>query len=281
MSAGTLFVLATPLGNLGDLSARAIEVLRSAAVVAAEDTRHSRRLLSAIDAHPGELLSFHAHSERGRTEALIGILVGGRDIALITDAGTPGVSDPGPELVAAAQDAGIAVVPIPGPSAVTTALQASGLPADRYLFLGFLPRKGPDRRSRLADVATSPWTVVLYEAAPRLVALLTDLETVAGPTRVAVVARELTKLHEEFRRDTLPALRTHFTAEPPRGEITVVVAGRPAAEAADDATPDPAEVSRMVSARLAAGESRREVARRVSAEFGLSRNDAYRLVMEH
>ncbi|MEZ4377858.1 MAG: 16S rRNA (cytidine(1402)-2'-O)-methyltransferase [Gemmatimonadales bacterium] len=280
MPVGTLFVLATPLGNLSDLSARALEVLRGAPVVAAEDTRHSRRLLSAIDAHPDELVSYHAHSEPGRIAQLLAIVQGGRDLVLITDAGAPGVSDPGGELVAAAHEAGVPVVPIPGPSAVTTALQAAGLPADRYLFLGFLPRKGPERRARIAEVATSPWTVVLYEAAPRLVALLTDLEAAAGPGRTAVVARELTKLHEEIRRGDLAALRSHYEAAAPRGEITLVVAGRPAEEALRAAAPDTAEVERCIAAWLDAGESRREVARRVSAEFGMSRNDAYRLVME-
>lgn len=281
MSLGTLYVLATPLGNLADLSARAAEVLRRVPVVAAEDTRHSRRLLSAIDAHPAELVSYHAHSDDGRIAQLLAVAQGGRDLVLITDAGAPGVSDPGGELVAAAHAAGITVVPIPGPSAVTTALQAAGLPADRYLFLGFLPRKGPERRARLAEVGASPWTVVLYEAAPRLVSLLTDLEAAAGPTRTAVVARELTKLHEEIRRGELAALRTHYTETAPRGELTVVVAGRSADEADRATAPDAEEVARSIAAWLAAGESRREVARRVSAEFGLSRNDAYRLVMEH
>jgi len=225
-------------------------------------------------------VSYHAHSEPGRIAQLLAIVQGGRDLVLITDAGAPGVSDPGGELVAAAHEAGVPVVPIPGPSAVTTALQAAGLPADRYLFLGFLPRKGPERRARIAEVATSPWTVVLYEAAPRLVALLTDLEAAAGPGRTAVVARELTKLHEEIRRGDLAALRSHYEAAAPRGEITLVVAGRPAEEALRAAAPDTAEVERCVAAWLDAGESRREVARRVSAEFGMSRNDAYRLVME-
>ncbi len=277
-SPGTLYVLATPLGNLGDLSERAIRTLREVPVVAAEDTRHSRRLLSAIDAHPAELLSYHAHSGVGREEQLVQVLLDGRDVALITDAGTPGVSDPGVLLVAAARDAGITVVPIPGPSAVTTALQASGLAADRYLFLGFLARKGAERRRQLADVAASPWTVVLYEAPLRLVALLTDLEGVAGSERRVVVARELTKMYEEFRAGSLADVRAHFEETPARGEITVVFEGR--GSRVEDAAPDPEVIDRAIADALAAGESRREVARRVSAEFGVPRNDAYRRVMD-
>jgi len=275
---GTLYVLATPLGNLGDLSERAIRTLRDVPVVAAEDTRHSRRLLSAIDAHPAELLSYHAHSDAGREEQLVQVLMAGRDVALITDAGTPGVSDPGAAFVALARNAGVTVVPIPGPSAVTTALQASGLPADRYLFLGFLARKGTERRRQLADVAASPWTVVLYEAPPRLVALLADLEAVAGSERRVVVARELTKLHEEFRAGSLAEVRAHFEETPARGELTVVFEGR--GSRIEDAAADPDVIDRVIADALAAGESRREVARRVSTEFGVPRNDAYRRVMD-
>ncbi|HET9064889.1 MAG TPA: 16S rRNA (cytidine(1402)-2'-O)-methyltransferase [Gemmatimonadales bacterium] len=277
-SSGTLYVLATPLGNLGDLSERAIRTLRDVPVVAAEDTRHSRRLLSAIDAHPAELLSYHAHSDAGREEQLVHMLMAGRDVALITDAGTPGVSDPGVALVALARSAGVTVVPIPGPSAVTTALQASGLPADRYLFLGFLARKGAERRRQLADVAASPWTVVLYEAPPRLVALLADLEAVAGGERRVVVARELTKLHEEFRAGSLAQVRAHFEETPARGELTVVLEGR--GSRIEDTAADPDMIDRVIADALAAGESRREVARRVSTEFGVPRNDAYRRVMD-
>lgn len=277
-SPGTLYVLATPLGNLGDLSERAIRTLREVPVVAAEDTRHSRRLLSAIDAHPAELLSYHVHSGTGREAQLVRLLLEGRDVALITDAGTPGVSDPGVLLVAAARDAGVTIVPIPGPSAVTTALQASGLAADRYLFLGFLARKGAERRRQLADVAASPWTTVLYEAPPRLVALLADLEAVAGNDRQVVVARELTKLHEEFRAGSLAHVRAHFEETPARGEITVVFEGR--GSRVEDAAPDPEVIDRVIADALAAGESRREIARKVSAEFGIPRNDAYRRVMD-
>ena len=180
----TLYVVATPLGNLADLSPRAADCLRQVAVVAAEDTRRTRGLLAHLGAHP-QLLSFHAHSGPRRTEVLLEILSEGRDVALVTDAGTPGVSDPGPELVAAVRKAGFAVVPLPGASAVTVALSGSGLPADRYLMLGFVPRKGAERTRLLARATQEEWPVVFFEAPGRLAALLQDLGRVASPERRA------------------------------------------------------------------------------------------------
>ncbi len=272
---GTLYVVATPLGNLGDLSPRAAETLRQAAVVAAEDTRRTRGLLSHLGASP-TLLSFHAHSGDRRVESLLAILADGRDVALVTDAGTPGVSDPGVDLVAAALEAGYVVVPIPGPSAVATALSAAGLPADRYLFLGFLPRKGGERTRLLARVASEEWSVVLFEAPPRLAALLGDLVAAAGPDRRALVARELTKMHEELRAGSLAQLADYYSTVEPRGEITVVVEGTGVPPAPPDRTADATEEA---TALLADGLSRREVARRLTETMGISRNDAYRLVM--
>ena len=277
MPSATLYVIGTPLGNLGDLSTRVTEILRSVPVVAAEDTRRTRGLLSAIAAHPERLLSYHAHSRDDREALLLEILAEGRDVALVTDAGTPGVSDPGAALVARARAAGHAVVPIPGPSAVATALSASGLPADRFLFLGFVPRKGRERAALLEEVSRAPWTIVLFEAANRLVELLDDLAMAAGD-RDAVVCRELTKVHEEFRAGTLAELAAHYREAPPLGEVTLVIAGngrRPEPVAADLAA-----VGEAIRVALAAGESRREVVRRVAAEFGIPRNEAYRLVME-
>jgi 16S rRNA (cytidine1402-2'-O)-methyltransferase len=272
---GTLYVVATPLGNLGDLSPRAAEVLRQAAVVAAEDTRRTRGLLSHLGASP-TLLSFHAHSGERRVDTLLEILKDGRDLALVTDAGTPGVSDPGTDLVAAALEAGFVVVPIPGPSAVAAALSAAGLPADRYVFLGFIPRKGTERSRLLARAAAEEWSVVLFEAPTRLVALLQDLAAAAGPGRMALVARELTKLHEELRRGTLAELADYYSMTPPRGELTIVVEGTGAPAAPPDRTADALEEA---TALLAEGLSRREVARRITETMGISRNDAYRLVM--
>jgi 16S rRNA (cytidine1402-2'-O)-methyltransferase len=273
---GTLYVVATPLGNLGDLTARATELLRAVPVVAAEDTRRTRGLLSHLGASP-TVLSYHAHSEERRLEGLLQILRDGRDIALVSDAGTPGVSDPGADLVAAARAEGITVIPIPGPSAVATVLSASGFSADRYLFLGFVPRKGSERTRLLARAAAEEWSVVLFEAPSRLAALLRDLALAAGPERQAVVGRELTKLHEEFRADTLAGLLNYYSEVPPRGELTIVLQGTGVAAMPADRTEDAVEHATVL---LAQGLTRREVVRRLTETLGLPRNDAYRLVME-
>jgi 16S rRNA (cytidine1402-2'-O)-methyltransferase len=273
---GILYVVATPLGNLGDLSARASEVLRTVPVVAAEDTRRTRGLLTHLGVAP-QLLSYHAHSEERRLEGLLEILHEGRDVALVSDAGTPVVSDPGTDLVAAARASGITVVPIPGPSAVATALSAAGLKGDRYLFLGFVPRKGGERTRLLVRAAAEEWTVVFFEAPTRLTDLLEDLARVAGGGRRAVVARELTKLHEELRAGTLDELAGYYTEHPPRGEITLVVEGTGAPEEPPDRTAEAVEQATLL---LAEGLTRREVVRRLSETLGLPRNDAYRLVME-
>ena len=273
---GTLYVVATPLGNLGDLSTRAVEVLRRVPVVAAEDTRRTRGLLSHLGVAP-TLLSFHAHSTEHRLETLLEILHSGRDVALVSDAGTPSVSDPGTDLVALAQEGGLAVVPIPGPSAVATALSAAGLPADRYLFLGFIPRKGKERTRLLNRAAAEEWSVVLFEAPTRLVSLLEDLLRVAGPERTVVVARELTKIHEDIRRGTLGELVDYYTGVPPRGELTVVLHGRSEPVAEPDLTEDAIE---RATSLLAEGLTRKEVVRRLTESLGLPRNEAYKLVME-
>jgi 16S rRNA (cytidine1402-2'-O)-methyltransferase len=272
----TLYVVATPLGNLGDLTARATELLRTVPVVAAEDTRRTRGLLTHLGASP-LLLSYHAHSEDRRLETLLEILQGGRDVALVSDAGTPVVSDPGTELVAAAREAGITVVPIPGPSAVAAALSAAGLRGDRYLFLGFLPRKGAERGRLLARAAGEEWSVVFFEAPARLVDLLEDLAKLTGSDRRAVVARELTKLHEELRAGTLAELARYYSEHPPRGELTVVLDGAGAPAEPPDRTEDAVAQATQL---LADGLTRKEVARRLTEGLGLSRNDAYRLVME-
>jgi 16S rRNA (cytidine1402-2'-O)-methyltransferase len=242
--------------------------------VAAEDTRRTRGLLTHLGASP-RLLSFHAHSGEHRLDTVLDILLDGRDVALVSDAGTPGVSDPGADLVAAARAGGIAVVPIPGPSAVATALSAAGLPADRYLFLGFAPRKGGERTRLLARAAAEEWSVVLFEAPNRLGTLLQDLARVAGPERQVTVGRELTKLHEEFRSGTLAELADYYSEHDPRGEITVVLAGTGTPAPEEDRTEEAAEHAVEL---LAEGLSRREVARRLTESHGLSRNDAYRLV---
>ncbi len=273
--AGALYVVATPLGNLGDLSPRAAETLQRVATVAAEDTRRTRTLLTHVGSR-ADLLSFHAHSSEATLRRLLQLLAAGQDVALVTDAGTPAVSDPGAELVAAARARGIPVVTVPGPTAVAAALAVSGLAADRYLFLGFLPRKGGDRRRLLDRVAQSEWTVVLFEAPTRVAETLADLVAVCGPERPAAVARELTKVFEETRAGPLGELATHFADAPARGEVTVIVAGtgRPPQ---DERPPDPEERARAL---LAQGLTRKDVAERLADETGISRNTAYRLVNE-
>ncbi|HEY3109697.1 MAG TPA: 16S rRNA (cytidine(1402)-2'-O)-methyltransferase [Chloroflexota bacterium] len=217
---GTLYLVATPIGNLEDVSLRALRVLREARLIAAEDTRVTRRLLDhyQIAARP---ISLNAANERRRRPALLAALADG-DVALVSDAGTPTVSDPGADLVSAALEAGHAVVPIPGPSAVLAALAASGLGGGPFTFVGFLPRRGGERRGALARLVELPHPLVLFEAPTRLLATLGDLRAALGD-RPAAVARELTKLHEEVVRGELGALVAHFEARPPRGEVTLVV----------------------------------------------------------
>jgi 16S rRNA (cytidine1402-2'-O)-methyltransferase len=272
---GILYVVATPLGHLGDLTARAAELLRTVPVVAAEDTRRSRTLLTHLGASRPRLMSFHAHSGAGAAAGILRALAEGDDVALVTDAGTPGISDPGAALVAQVRDAGFSVVPLPGASAVSTALSAAGLPADRYLFLGFLPRKGAERARLLARAGQEEWTTVLFEAPGRVGALLADLVAVAGPARRAVVARELTKLHEDVSAGTLAELAARYSGEPAsvRGECTVVIEGAP-----PSTEPANSDKARPAADRLlAAGISRKEIAGLLSEWFGLPRNEAYRV----
>ncbi len=273
--AGTLYVVATPLGNLGDLSPRAADTLKQVAAVAAEDTRHSKPLLIHVGSR-AELVSFHAHSSERVLERILRILTGGRDVALITDAGTPGISDPGVALVAAAQDRRIPVVTIPGPNAVAASVAVSGISGDRYVFLGFLPRKGADRRRLLETIAQSEWTAVVFEAPNRVPELLADLAEACGPERRVAVSRELTKVFEETRVGTLQELSEYYADAPVRGEVTVVIAGtgKPRVE---QSPPDPGARARAL---LAEGFSRKDAADRLAEETGISRNTAYKLVNE-
>ncbi len=273
---GTLYVVATPLGHLEDLSARAKDILRAVPIVAAEDTRHTRKLLSHIGASP-RLLSFHAHSPPSRRGQLLEALEAGSDVALVSDAGTPGISDPGAALVQAVRAAGFSVVPIPGASAVIAALSASGLPADQFVFMGFLPRKGAERRRLLLRAAGEEWTTVLYEAPPRLVALLRDLAAAAGPDRVAIVCREISKVHEDIRHGTLSELASHFDSAPPKGEVTLVLAGTGRQRHAPH---DRDQLRSEARALLESGLTRRTVVDRLTRSTGLPRNEVYRLVME-
>ncbi len=270
---GTLYLVATPIGNLEDITLRALRVLREVDLIAAEDTRHTRKLLR----HHGidrPLTSYHEHNERARLPRLLEALAQG-DVALVSDAGTPALSDPGYHLVRAAWEAGHRVVPVPGPSAVTAALAASGLPTDTFLYLGYLPRRAAERRRLLADLAPERHTLVAFEVPHRLRAALEDLVATFGPDRSAALCRELTKVYEEIRRGTLADLAAHFRQVEPRGEFTLVIA--PAPEPARWAE---AEVRRALAERLAAGLSPSQAAREVAAESGWPRREVYRLATE-
>ena len=268
---GTLYVVATPIGNLSDVSLRALETLRAAPLVAAEDTRLTRRLWArhGIDT---PLVSYHARSGPGRRDQLLDHLASGADLALVTDAGTPLVSDPGAELVAEWAARGGRIVPIPGPSAVLAALVAAGLPAARWGFEGFLPRRGRERRERLARIATDDRTTVLFEAPGRTAATLADLAAACGADRPAAVCRELTKLHEEIRRGTLGELAAALAEVPVRGEVTVVVAG---AQAEPAALPPLEEGRAEVAALVARGMSRSSAAREIASRTGLPRRELF------
>jgi 16S rRNA (cytidine1402-2'-O)-methyltransferase len=270
---GRLFVVSTPIGNMGDFSFRAVETLRSVAVVLAEDTRHSRHLLDRYEiATPVE--SYHEHNEARMTPVVVARLQGGEDAALISDAGTPLLSDPGARLVRAAIEAGVRVIPIPGASALLAALVASGLGAERFTFYGFLPRKGRERAEMLGELATLRHTAVLYEAPGRVADTLQDILTSAGADRPAVVARELTKQFEEVRRGTLEELAVYYAGSPPRGEVVIMVGG-----AAID-TPSEDALRERARALRADGLSAREVVATLTAELGAPRNLAYRLAHE-
>ena len=282
-SRGTLYVVATPIGNLGDVTLRALEILRTVPLIAAEDTRHSRRLLER-NAIATRTISYHARSGTGRVETLLEHLRGGADLALVTDAGTPAVSDPGGELVAAWAAEGGTVVPIPGASAVLAAVAASGVAGARWSFEGFLPRTGRDRRERLERIAADERGTVLFEAPGRVAATLRDLAAACGAERPAAVCRELTKLHETIVRGTLAELadaaRSGATGDagiPARGEFVLVVGawleGVPASPADEAAALEAARAE--VEALVSSGTARGDAARRVAASSGLPRRRLY------
>lgn len=267
---GTVYVVATPIGNLEDLSPRAQRVLREVAAIACEDTRHTALLCQRYEI-PTPRVSLHAHNEAKRVPELLERLARGESIALVSDAGTPLVSDPGERLVAAALDAGFAVVPLPGPSAVLAALVASGFPTRAFAFMGFLPRKGAERARTLAALAAFPGTLVLFEAPNRAATTLADLHHVLGPRR-AVLARELTKRHETVLRGRLGEL----ALEELRGELTIVI---DAPSEAKPPAPDPQDLDTAADRLLGEGLSARDAARRLADAFGLPKRDAYARVL--
>jgi 16S rRNA (cytidine1402-2'-O)-methyltransferase len=274
--AGILYVVATPIGNLGDMTARAVETLRHVDLIAAEDTRRTGRLLAHLGiARP--LRSYYDAVEAERAPALVAELLAGRSIALVSDAGTPGIADPGYRLIAAAIAAGVTVVPIPGPSAITTFLPVSGLPTDRFAFEGFLPARASERRRRLATLVNEPRTLIFYESGHRLAASLADLASAFG-ARAAALGRELTKLHEEIVRDDLVALAARADTLIVKGELVIGVAGAPAV-AAGEVRADDEELAAEIRRRRAAGASVRDVAEDLARERGLNRRAVYRLAL--
>ncbi len=271
---GTLYVVATPIGNLEDFSPRAQRTLREVAVIAAEDTRVTRKLLQRFEI-PTPLTSFHAHSGAAKSEALLQRLRAGEDVALVSDAGTPGVSDPGGELIGAAVEEGITVVPIPGPSAVVTALSGSGLDPSRFYFHGFLPRSRGDRRRALEPLRTLPCTLVFYEAPSRAAETLGILAEVLGDRR-GVLARELTKKFEEFRRGPLSELQSGAAETEPRGECVILVEGA----SAPSGPAERQDATALLRELLASGMSTRDAARTAAEQLGMPRKEAYARALE-
>ncbi|NHC15353.1 16S rRNA (cytidine(1402)-2'-O)-methyltransferase [Motilibacter deserti] len=273
---GVLVLAGTPIGNPADAPPRLAAELAAADVVAAEDTRRLRRLCAALDVPPpARALSYFEANEVARTRELLEELERGARVLLVTDAGMPSVSDPGYRLVAAAVEAGVRVTAVPGPSAVLTALAVSGLPADRFCFEGFLPRKAGERARRLAELAAEPRTLLFFEAPHRLAAALADLATAFGADRPAAVCRELTKTYEEVRRGPLGEL-AEWAAGDVRGEITLVVAGAPPAAPGDV---DDAALAERVAARVEAGEDRKAALAAVAKEAGVPKKQVYAAVL--
>jgi 16S rRNA (cytidine1402-2'-O)-methyltransferase len=272
---GTLTVAAVPIGQPADASARLGAALRDAPVIAAEDTRRVRRLAAALGVQPaGRIVSYYDDIEPRRAAALLADLQAGRDVLLVTDAGMPGVSDPGYRLVSAAAQAGVRVTALPGPSAVTTALAVSGLPSDRFVFEGFPPRKPGERARRFAELADERRTLIFFESPRRLAATLAGLAAAFGAGRRAAVCRELTKTHEEVRRGTLAEL-ADWAGAGTLGEVTVVGGGAPGPNA-----PVPIEEAvRQVAARVEGGQPRRDAIPAVAAELGLQRRAVYNAVV--
>ncbi|HET8781998.1 MAG TPA: 16S rRNA (cytidine(1402)-2'-O)-methyltransferase [Pyrinomonadaceae bacterium] len=271
---GTLYLVATPIGNLADITHRAIDVLTNVAVIACEDTRHTRKLLQ----HYGistKTVSYHEHNEQERARQLIDILREGKDVAVVSDAGTPSISDPGFRLVRAAIENDVSVVPVPGPSALISALIAAGLPTDEFFFGGFLPARSNARRTKLSELRSIPATLVFYEAPHRLAETLKDAYEILGE-REAVVARELTKLHEELRRDRLSKLAEHYSTEDARGEIVLLI-DRNVLETAD--TTDTPSISALVDQFERDGLDHRAALKKAARELKLSRAEAYRRLL--
>ena len=272
---GALVLVATPIGNLGDISQRAIEALKAADIICCEDTRHSGKLLAHFGVTGKKLVVINEHTEYDAREEIVSLVASGSNVALITDAGTPGISDPGERLVVAVINAGGVVTAVPGASALTMALVISGLPTSRFVFEGFLPRSGAERTERLAMATTESRTTVFYEAPHRLVKTLSDLTTACGAMRGVVLARELTKLHEEIWRGTLQDANMLVAKTEPRGEYVIILE-----PAKPPAPPTDEELLAAIRAEIAKGVSRKDSAARVSARFGVAKRTVYELALQ-
>lgn len=270
---GTLYLVATPIGNLGDITTRAACILGEVLLIAAEDTRHTRKLLNHLHIQT-RLISYYEHNELSRLDSILDALKRG-DVALVSDAGTPALNDPGFLLVQAALEAGYKVSPIPGPSAPLAALVVSGLPTDRFTYLGYLPRKKTEREGTLQEIKNLPNTLIFLEVPHRLMVALQDIHTILGDREIAV-ARELTKLHEAVFRGTVSDAIGHYQNNPPRGEITLVIAGAPP----NLETWSQQQVERAIQMRLSLGETAPNLARDLAAESNWPRRDIYDLVTE-
>lgn len=271
---GTLYIVGTPIGNLEDITFRAVRILQTVDIISAEDTRHTGKLLQHFQIKTPQL-SYHEHNQQQRIPELIQQLSQGKTIALVTDAGMPGISDPGYELVKACVTAGISVVPVPGATAVITALSSAGLPSERFVFEGFLPIKGQERQLRLEALQTEPRTVIFYEAPHRVRQTLQDLSAVLGENRQLVLARELTKLHEEFWRGTIREAILHHTQREPQGEFTIVVAGAELVTPLLSEDALKAELQQLISQ----GISRSQASRQLAKATSLPRRQIYQLAL--
>ncbi|MBD2498609.1 16S rRNA (cytidine(1402)-2'-O)-methyltransferase [Nostoc sp. FACHB-280] len=271
---GTLYVVGTPIGNLEDITFRAVRILQTVDLIAAEDTRHTGKLLQHFQVKTPQI-SYHEHNRNSRIPEILEHLNHGKAIALVSDAGMPGISDPGYELIKACIDAGIKVVPIPGASAAITALSAAGLPTDKFAFEGFLPPKAQQRREYLETLQTESRTLIFYESPHRLTDTLQDLAEVFGDERQIVLARELTKLYEEFWRGTIADAIAHYQQREPQGEYTLLVAGTPATQLLLNETQLKAELQQLISQ----GISRSQASRQLAKFTSLSRREVYQLAL--
>jgi 16S rRNA (cytidine1402-2'-O)-methyltransferase len=275
---GTLYLVATPIGNLEDITQRALRVLQDVSLIACEDTRHTQKLLNHFGINT-KTISYHEHNERERAEKLCELLESGQDLALVSDAGTPLINDPGFRVVGLARDKGIAVVPVPGPAAFVAALIASGLATDQFFFGGFLPARANARRSRLGELRSLAATLIFYEAPHRIAITLRDAHELLGD-RPAVVAREITKLHEEFRRGNLRELARDFSeSQATRGELVLVIGGAGSEKAAPEGLGNESKLIERIRQLESEGLESKEALKRAARELGLKRDEAYRLIV--